>query len=100
MIQSFDEYIEEQRKELLSVLKQYPEIKPLQVFGKTMLLAFDRMASRLFDAHSDNLNCPPECHHFYSGEIKHHPHCPFYPNSLSQLCDLMAEELKTLKQKH
>lgn len=31
--------------------------------------------------------CIPLCQLFIGGEIKHHPGCPFYPESLSKMFD-------------
>lgn len=41
--------------------------------------------------------CVPGCKSFTGGEVKHHPSCPFYPESISRIYDEMSIENKRLK---
>ena len=40
--------------------------------------------------------CIAACKRFYGGEIKHHEHCPFYPESLSKMSDEKDREIERL----
>jgi hypothetical protein len=42
--------------------------------------------------------CETGCKAFYGGEIKHHPDCIFYPDSLSKKYDMMEIELQQERQ--
>lgn len=47
----------------------------------------------------ENPKCVTGCINFYGGEIKHHPSCPYYPESLSKLFDDLKAEYTILRDK-
>lgn len=43
--------------------------------------------------------CVTGCVNYYGGEIKHHPNCPYYSDSLSKVFDELKAENKILKER-
>jgi len=39
--------------------------------------------------------CETGCKHYYGGEVRHHPYCTFYPDSMSELLDKAEAQLAT-----
>lgn len=40
--------------------------------------------------------CCTGCKAFYGGEIRHHPHCPYYPDSFSEMYDNAKDKIDRL----
>lgn len=45
------------------------------------------------------VSCVAGCKNFTGGEVKHHPDCPFYPESFSKGYDELVEKLKECESK-
>lgn len=45
----------------------------------------------------ENLKCIPGCKWFSGGEIKHHEHCPHYPESFSKMYDDLKEKFDNVE---
>lgn len=43
--------------------------------------------------------CVAGCKHFTGGEVRHHKHCPFYPDSFSKMYDKMKQKECSNRQK-
>ena len=44
-----------------------------------------------------DIKCVTGCKMFTGGEIKHHEHCPYYPESMSKMYDDLRSEVKNLR---